>query len=354
MTIEERERGAGAWRRSYRFDIPPFPNGWFQVAYSDELDTGDVLPLEYFGKHLVLFRDDDGMAHVLDAFCPHLGAHLGYGGRVEDNCIRCPFHAWRFDGGGQCVEVPYANKIPPLAKLDAWHVCEVNGLIMVWHHIGGAAAAVGAADDHGIRHERRGRTTRAGAGRSGRTTRRWPRTPSTRRTSSTCTARRSSRDARRDRRPHLQREVAGELHDAAGHGRGRHRVRRTTASASATVRFTGHRRDAARVVGDADRRRVRGRALLVHGEEARQRRRDGGRRQGVHRRDRAAARAGHPDLGAQGDEDAAGALRRRRPDRHLPPLGEAVLQRRADAGSSPRTARARARRCRAPSTHSST
>jgi 3-ketosteroid 9alpha-monooxygenase subunit A len=123
----------------YRFPIPPFPNGWFQIAYSDELEVNGVMPLEYFGKHLVLFRDGAGVVHVLDAFCPHLGAHLGYGGIVEDGCIRCPFHAWRFNGGGQCVDVPYANKIPPLARLDPWHVCEANGLIMVWHHLGGQA-----------------------------------------------------------------------------------------------------------------------------------------------------------------------------------------------------------------------
>ena len=52
----------------------------------------------------------------IDAFCPHLGAHLGYGGLVEESTIRCPFHAWRFDGTGACVEVPYvmpAKWYPP-------------------------------------------------------------------------------------------------------------------------------------------------------------------------------------------------------------------------------------------------
>ena len=136
MTQSEQER---AWETppGYRYDIPPFPNCWFQVAYSDELEPNAVMPLRYFGKDLVLFRGDDGKARVLDAFCPHLGAHLGYGGLVQENTIRCPFHAWRFDGAGKCVDVPYANKIPPLAKLDAWNVCEANGLIMVWHHMEG-------------------------------------------------------------------------------------------------------------------------------------------------------------------------------------------------------------------------
>jgi len=120
------------------FPFPPYPNGWFQVAYADELQPGQVLPLSYFGRELVAFRGGDGKVSVLDAFCPHLGAHLGYGGKVQGDSIVCPFHAWRFDGCGTCVEVPYAKKIPPKAKVNAWHAREVNGLILLWHHAEGA------------------------------------------------------------------------------------------------------------------------------------------------------------------------------------------------------------------------
>lgn len=120
-----------------RFPIPRYPNGWFQVAYSDELPKGGVMPLKYFGKDLVLFRTEDGEAHVLDAFCAHLGAHLGHGGKVEDGAITCPFHAWRFDGSGTCVGIPYAKKIPPKAKVAPWTVRERNGMIMVWYHAEG-------------------------------------------------------------------------------------------------------------------------------------------------------------------------------------------------------------------------
>jgi phenylpropionate dioxygenase-like ring-hydroxylating dioxygenase large terminal subunit len=142
LTAEEPTLRSGGFENApagYRFSIPPFPNGWFQVAYSDELPVNGVMPLHYFGEHLVAFRDGEGAVRVLDAFCPHLGAHLGHGGVVEDGSIRCPFHAWRFDGQGRCVEIPYAQKIPALAKTRAWHVSEVNGLIMVWHHIAGHA-----------------------------------------------------------------------------------------------------------------------------------------------------------------------------------------------------------------------
>ena len=124
-----------------QYYTPAIPNGWFQVAYSDELAPGAVLPIDYFGQSLVLFRTATGEAKVLDAFCPHLGAHLGNGGTVKGDCIRCPFHAWEFDGAGQCVTIPYAHKIPPKAKLRAWPVHEVAGLVMVWHHADGAPPA---------------------------------------------------------------------------------------------------------------------------------------------------------------------------------------------------------------------
>ena len=110
------------------------PNSWFLVGYSDDLPVGTVTPLEYLDKQLVLFRTEDGQAHVFDAFCPHLGAHLGIGGKVVGNSIQCPFHAWRFDGGGACVEIPYAKKIPARARVRAYEVREISGQIFLWQH----------------------------------------------------------------------------------------------------------------------------------------------------------------------------------------------------------------------------
>jgi phenylpropionate dioxygenase-like ring-hydroxylating dioxygenase large terminal subunit len=124
-----------------QFPFPPYPNGWFQLAYSEELAVGAVMPLSYFGRELVLFRAADGTPSMLDAFCPHLGAHLGYGGKVDGQSIVCPFHAWRFDCSGTCVEVPYAKKIPPKAQLRPWPVREVNGLILAWFHAEGQPAS---------------------------------------------------------------------------------------------------------------------------------------------------------------------------------------------------------------------
>ncbi len=86
---------------SQRYPFPAYANGWFRIAYSNELEAGQVLPLSLLGRELVLYRDEAGEAHVLDAYCRHLGAHLGHGGKVEGEGLRCPFHAWKWNGAGR-------------------------------------------------------------------------------------------------------------------------------------------------------------------------------------------------------------------------------------------------------------
>jgi len=125
----------------------PMPSGWFHVLYSSELAVGESKPLTYFGQELVVFRTESGVAKVVDAYCPHMGAHLGYGIRdqagkgssVVGESIVCPFHGWAFNGEGQCTDVPYAKNLPPRVArgeqvLGCWPVQEVNGSILVWYH----------------------------------------------------------------------------------------------------------------------------------------------------------------------------------------------------------------------------
>lgn len=120
-----------------RFPFPRYPRGWFQVAWADELETGKVLPLRYFGRDLVMFRTESGKPAVLDAHCPHLGAHLGHGGKVSGESVRCPFHAWEFGTDGHCTAVPYAKRIPNKSSIAPWEVRERNGCLYVWHDVDG-------------------------------------------------------------------------------------------------------------------------------------------------------------------------------------------------------------------------
>jgi phenylpropionate dioxygenase-like ring-hydroxylating dioxygenase large terminal subunit len=112
---------------------PPYPNSWYHVAWSDELPRGAVKTLRYFGRDLVAFRGEDGAAHVVDPYCPHLGAHLGRG-RVVGNRIDCPFHGWQFGGDGRCAHIPYSSHIPQNASVHSWPVREVSGMVLIYYH----------------------------------------------------------------------------------------------------------------------------------------------------------------------------------------------------------------------------
>ncbi|HEX6421239.1 MAG TPA: Rieske 2Fe-2S domain-containing protein [Acidimicrobiales bacterium] len=118
----------------------PIPNGWFAVARSADLVRGSVVPAHYFGRDLALYRTEAGEARAVDAYCPHLGAHLAVGGSVRGDTVACPFHGWRFDGAsGACVEIPYATseRIPARAAVRTYPVVELNGLVFAWHHATG-------------------------------------------------------------------------------------------------------------------------------------------------------------------------------------------------------------------------
>jgi len=114
------------------------PYGWFFVAYSDELQAGDVKTVQYFGEELVLFRTLSGKAGLLEAYCAHLGAHLGHGGKVDEDGIRCPFHAWAYNTEGWATDVPYAKKMPPILSrrpcMKAYPIVEKNNVVWAWYH----------------------------------------------------------------------------------------------------------------------------------------------------------------------------------------------------------------------------
>ncbi len=119
--------------------VSGYPRGWFVVAFSDEIAPGKAVSLRYFGEDLVAFRGEDGQVHVLEAYCAHMGAHLGVGSRVVGCTVQCPFHGWRYGGDGACVEIPYAKKIPAKARQRSWPVCERNGVVLMHFDPRGAA-----------------------------------------------------------------------------------------------------------------------------------------------------------------------------------------------------------------------
>jgi phenylpropionate dioxygenase-like ring-hydroxylating dioxygenase large terminal subunit len=112
----------------------PIPFGWYQVAFPGDLAPGEVTAVEYWNRELVLWRDTDAAFHLQDAFCPHLGAHLAYGGTVDGDLLVCPFHGWKFDGQGACSNIPYSQRTNRKAHVRTYPIVERNGFVLAWYH----------------------------------------------------------------------------------------------------------------------------------------------------------------------------------------------------------------------------
>ena len=78
---------------------------WQPVYRGEDLASGRIVPIRIMGEEFTLYRGEGGMPHVMAYRCAHRGAQLS-AGWVEEDCIRCFYHGWKYDGSGQCVEQP--------------------------------------------------------------------------------------------------------------------------------------------------------------------------------------------------------------------------------------------------------
>jgi 5,5'-dehydrodivanillate O-demethylase len=83
-----------------------------------------------------VYRDKRGRYGVVGEQCPHRNASLAFG-RVDEEGIRCPYHGWKYDYTGKCLEQPaepesggFKDKIKHLA----YPVEKLGGLL--WAYLG--------------------------------------------------------------------------------------------------------------------------------------------------------------------------------------------------------------------------
>ena len=119
---------------STRFPFEPYPISWYALIRSDSLAPGQMTHGQWCGQEIVIYRTETGQVKIIEAHCPHLGAHIGYGGDVDGEDVVCPFHHFRYDKDGQCIDTPYDKSIPKNLCLKFYPAMESNGLIWMWWH----------------------------------------------------------------------------------------------------------------------------------------------------------------------------------------------------------------------------
>jgi len=108
--------------------------GWYPVARAAEVGTRP-LPVGAGGAAFVVVRlRAGGEVSAYPARCPHRLVPLA-AGTVVDGRLQCPYHGWRFDAEGRCVDIPAqgpAGTPPPRADLAMpWAVEERHGWVWI-------------------------------------------------------------------------------------------------------------------------------------------------------------------------------------------------------------------------------
>lgn len=115
-----------------------FRRYWIPLLLAEELPEPECPPVrvKVLSERLLAWRDSQGRLSLIDEFCAHRGVSLWFG-RNEENGLRCPYHGWKYDHNGQCIEVPsepaesgFCGKI----KLTSYPLIERGGIL--WAYMG--------------------------------------------------------------------------------------------------------------------------------------------------------------------------------------------------------------------------
>ena len=118
--------------------------GWIAIGLSDDVPAGCVTGVVLAGRQLALWRDGEGAPHLWEDRCPHRGMRMSLG-FVRGNDLACLYHGWRFDGAGQCRQIPAHPELKVSARIcmKTFDVAERGGMLWGWH---GRDHATGAPD----------------------------------------------------------------------------------------------------------------------------------------------------------------------------------------------------------------
>lgn len=114
-----------------------FRRFWLPAVLTRELAEPDSEPvrLRILGEDLLAFRDTRGRVGIVRAYCSHRLAPL-YFGRNEMCGLRCPYHGWKFDVDGNCVETPNvpadSRDIRKSVGIPAYATHETGGVVWVY------------------------------------------------------------------------------------------------------------------------------------------------------------------------------------------------------------------------------
>lgn len=110
---------------------PILVNDWHVVALASDVREGQPVGVRLLEEDLVLWRLGDRL-HAWRDLCLHRGTRLSLG-KIEQDCLVCPYHGWTYNEEGQCIRFPAhpQQKPPAAAHTKVYQTRERYGWIWV-------------------------------------------------------------------------------------------------------------------------------------------------------------------------------------------------------------------------------
>jgi phenylpropionate dioxygenase-like ring-hydroxylating dioxygenase large terminal subunit len=109
-------------------------SSWYPVLPSWQLGTAPY-GITRLNENIVLWRDDEGVAHALEDRCPHRGAKLSFGKTVGKS-IACWYHGIEVNGAGLILRVPAMGEkkcsLVGRQAVRSYPVKEIAGVLFLW------------------------------------------------------------------------------------------------------------------------------------------------------------------------------------------------------------------------------
>ncbi len=136
--VTQEERTSTQRKRLFAAPVPfegengLFSQSWFPICLSTDIPKGAVVGVPFLDGRVIAFRGEDGVARVMSAYCPHMGADLSIG-KVVGNNIQCKFHKWEMNGEGWCVKTGVGDPVPRKACVYNFPTRERWGVVFAFN-----------------------------------------------------------------------------------------------------------------------------------------------------------------------------------------------------------------------------
>lgn len=107
---------------------------WYMAAWASEIPSNTLFARTLLDQNVVMYRDQNGIAHALQDRCPHRFVPLSTGTLCKNNgTVKCRYHGLEFDSSGQCVHNPHGEgKIPAAARVNRYPLIEQHNSLWIW------------------------------------------------------------------------------------------------------------------------------------------------------------------------------------------------------------------------------